>query len=535
MAGHRGDRVVIVGAGIGGLACAVDLAARGLDVTVVEKSDQPGGKMRRIPAGTSAARLDGGPTVFTMRWVFDELLERAGVGRLEDLVGLKPLSVLARHAWDPGPGREPGPRFDLFADPDRAEAAVAAFSGADEVARFRAFRAEAGRIYRTLHDTFIRNSRTSMPGLVKRAGLAGVGDMARIQPFATLWPALGRHFKDQRLQQLFGRYATYVGASPFQAPATLMLVAHVELDGVYSVDGGMHALAAALAGLAERLGATLRYDAAVESIEATGGRARAVRLADGERLEADAVVFNGDVNALAEGLLGEAARRAVPPVPRQARSLSALTWGALVETEGFPLVRHSVFFSRDYPREFDDILKRRRLPDQPTVYICAQDRLDHPDQDGPDQDGNAPAGPERLLLLVNAPPDGDLDPPALSPSEIAACQDRTFALLDRCGLRLRPDPEHTTITGPSQFGRLFPATGGALYGRASHGWQASFTRPGARSRIPGLYLTGGSVHPGPGVPMAALSGRQAASSVLADLVSTSRSMPAAMPGGTSTG
>ncbi len=521
------DRVVIVGAGIGGLSCAVDLAARGLSVTVVESGDQPGGKMRRIPAGNSGAHLDGGPTVFTMRWVFDDLLDHAGVGRLEDLIGLRPLSVLARHAWDPGPGGDPGARFDLFADPERAEAAVAAFSGAGEVARFRAFRAEAARIYRTLADTYISNSRTSMPGLVRRAGLAGVGDMARIQPFTTLWPALGKHFRDARLQQLFGRYATYVGASPFLAPATLMLVAHVELEGVYSVDGGMHALAAALAGLAERLGAAIRYDQTVASIEATGGRARAVRLADGQRLEADAVVFNGDVNALAQGLLGAPARRAVPGVPRTARSLSALTWGALAETDGFPLARHSVFFSRDYPGEFDDILSRRRLPREPTVYICAQDRLE--------EDVQAPDGPERLLLLVNAPPDGDTDSPALSPSEIAACQDRTFALLERCGLRARPDPERATLTGPTQFARLFPATGGALYGRASHGWQASFTRPGARSRIPGLYLTGGSVHPGPGVPMAALSGRQAASSVLADLTSTSRSRPVVMPGGTSTG
>jgi len=521
------SHVVIVGAGVGGLAAAIDLAARGVRVTILEASDQPGGKMRQVPAGT--ALMDGGPTVFTMRWVFDELLDRAGVGGgLDDLVTLRPLSVLARHAWD-GP-KAATEHFDLFADRERAEAAIGALSGRAEVERFREFRAEAERIYLTLKDTFIRNAQTSMPGLVRRAGIGGAGQMARIQPFTTLWDALGKHFRDPRLQQLFGRYATYVGASPFDAPATLMLVAHVELEGVWSVDGGMHALARALAGLAERKGATLDLGVTVAGIETKGGRATAVRLEDGRRLEADAIVFNGDVNALALGKLGSDVCRAVNVVPPAARSLSAVTWCLQAKTSGFPLSRHTVFFGRDYPREFRDIMKRRRLPVDPTVYICAQDRLD-----GTGQEMAAPDGPERLLCLVNAPADGDTRSPALDPSEIQACQDRTFALLKRCGLQVEMDPSTTTITTPRDFARLFPGTGGALYGRVSHGWQASFTRPGARTRIPGLYLAGGSVHPGPGVPMAALSGRQAAMSVLKDLPSTSLSRPAAMRGGTSTG
>ncbi|KAA5605537.1 phytoene desaturase [Roseospira marina] len=517
------SHAVIVGAGIGGLATAIDLAAQGVRVTVLEASDQPGGKMREVPAGP--ARMDGGPTVFTMRWVFDELLDRAGAGTLDDLVTLRPLHVLARHAWD-GP-KAATERFDLFADIRRTEDAIGALSGRAEVERFRDFRAEAEQIYLTLRDTFIRNSQTSMPGLVRRGG---VGKMSRIQPFSTLWDALGKHFRDPRLQQLFGRYATYVGGSPFQAPATLMLVAHVELEGVWSVDGGMHALARALAGLAERKGATLSYGRAVSSIDVEGGRARAVRLEDGERITADAVVFNGDVNALALGKLGSAVRSVVPVLPPAARSLSAVTWCLNAETDGFPLTRHTVFFGKNYPGEFHDIFKRRRLPADPTVYICAQDRLDDPNPDAP-----APDGPERLLCLVNAPADGDTRSPALDPSEIQACQDRTFALLTRCGLRVTADPANTTVTTPRDFARLFPGTGGGLYGRASHGWQASFSRPGAQTRLPGLYLAGGSVHPGPGVPMAALSGRQAAMSVLKDLTSTSRSRRAATRGGTSTG
>jgi 1-hydroxycarotenoid 3,4-desaturase len=136
------------------------------------------------------------------------------------------------------------------------------------------------------------------------------------------------------------------------------------------------------------------------------------------------------------------------------------------------------------------------------------------------------------LCLVNAPPTADTRP--ITQTEIEACERQTFSFLERCGLRIHRRPETTVITTPTEFHRLFPGTGGALYGRASHGWQASFQRPGSRTKIPGLYLAGGSAHPGAGVPMAALSGRLAAATLLADFGSTSRSNGAVISGGTST-
>jgi 1-hydroxycarotenoid 3,4-desaturase len=257
------------------------------------------------------------------------------------------------------------------------------------------------------------------------------------------------------------------------------------------------------------------------------GRAVGVQTCTGERVEADAVLFNGDCAALADGLLGDAARRAVAPTRPAERSLSALTWLMHADTRGADLVRHNVFFDADYASEFADIFKRQRLPRQATVYVCAHDRLD-----------GAPShsGPERLMALVNAPAVGDVraDADPFSVTEIAQCEASRFALLKRCGLDLSPSPANSVLVTPREFHRLFPATGGALYGRASHGWMVSFKRPGAVSRLPGLFLAGGSVHPGPGVPMAAMSGLQAAEALMAHLDSINRSSRVATSGGIST-
>jgi 1-hydroxycarotenoid 3,4-desaturase len=486
----------VVGAGVGGLVAALALAARGVHVTVLESGLQPGGKLRPVQLGD--AQLDAGPTVFTMRWVFDELFDAVGE-RFGDHLALHPVTTLARHAWSANT------QLDLFADVKHSADAIGAFAGPAEARGYLAFCQRARQIYQTLDRPFLRGARPSPLSLVRSVGWRGLPGLARIAPFRSMWGALGDYFHDPRLRQLFGRYATYCGSSPFAAPATLMLVAHVEQDGVWLVGGGMHRLATALAGLAGQRGASFRYGASVAEILVHQGRAAGVRLANGETIAADAVVFNGDTAALATGLLGEPARAAVARTHTATRSLSALTWNVVAPVRDAALLRHNIFFSDDYAAEFDG-LRQGLLPADPTIYVCAQDRGD--------SDAPPPAGPERLLCLVNAPATGDRDPP--DAHTLDRCQQSAFARLERCGLRLAPTGPHVVRTTPAEFGQRFPATGGALYGRASHGWMASFARPGARSRLDGLYLAGGSTHPGPGVPMAALSGRQAAASVLED-------------------
>lgn len=495
----RTPRVIVVGAGVGGLAAALELAARGLEVTVLERAAAPGGKMREVRV--DGAAVDAGPTVFTMRWVFESLFEAAGssVARELDLV---PAETLARHAW------RGGGELDLFADVARSAAAIGDFAGAADARGYLEFCKRSAAVYRTLQHSFIASQRPSLAGLVRRIGLRRIDELFALGSMRTLWSALGSRFRDPRLRQLFARYATYCGSSPFAAPSTLMLVAHVEQDGVWLVRGGMRRIADALRRVAEAQGASFRFDAHVARLLLERGRIAGVELAGGERLAAEAVVFNGDVSALATGLLGDAARVAAPATPRAARSLSATTWCLNARTTGFPLEHHNVFFAEDYRQEFDAIFARREVTAAPTVYVCAQDR-------------GAAAGPlpagarERLLVLVNAPADGDVA--SFGGDWLEARRRDAFGLLRACGLEVEHDGREGLATTPEGFERLFPASGGALYGRASHGPFATFERSGATTRIPGLYVAGGSVHPGPGIPMAAMSGRLAAGALLDSL------------------
>jgi len=510
----RSTKLVIVGAGIGGLTAGALLARRGFEVTILDRSTVPGGKMREVSVG--GVRIDSGPTVLTMRWIFEEIFAEAG-DSLEARLKLTPASVLARHAWT-----RSSP-LDLYADIEQSYEAIGRFAGRGEAEGYRQFCEASRKIYRSLENPFLRSSRPTIASLVKD-GARNPLDLWNIRPFATLWQELGRYFKDERLRQLFARYATYCGSSPFLAPATLMLIAHVEQQGVWLVEGGMYRLCTALAGLCNLNGATLRASADVQRVMVSRGQVAGVVLAGGEQIAADAVVFNGETAALAGGLLGAEAAASIDRHGEGQRSLSAVTWSMVAEAEGFPLARHTVFFSDNYAHEFKNLMGGRRLPSEPTVYVCAQDRTS--------EGARTAAGSERLFCLINAPPTGETGP--LSELEVSRCNASLLTQLHRCGLTIAMSRAPITLTQPADFARLFPGSGGALYGRATHGWKASFERPRARTRLPGLYLAGGSVHPGAGLPMVALSGRHAAHCVMADLSSTGPSGPVAMRGGTST-
>lgn len=504
------DGVVIIGAGMGGLSAAIDLAARGIAVTLLEKEQTPGGKMRTVSVG--GQDIDAGPTVMTLRSAFDALFEEAG-SRFEDHVGLITAERLARHAWD-GSGT-----FDLFADPARSIDEVGRFCGAHQAQLFGKFLKDGATLYDALYRNFLLKPQSSPVTLSARMLVNNPAGALTLRPFSNLWGALGDYFPDERLRQLFGRYATYCGASPYDAPATLMMIAELEQRGVWYVKGGMRELAHGMARFAEQLGADIRYGTGVKHVLIEGGRAVGVRLDTGETVRGRAVLSNADPDALRQGLLGEAVTQTLPRA-KLPRSLSALVWTATGTPDGFELDRHNVVFSKNYAAEFEALFEQNRIPDDPTVYICAQDR----------GAGAQRSGPERFLILINAPADGETH--TYLPEETDPWLDLTLKRLSACGLDL--DLDAHIATGPDGFARLCPGSGGAIYGRALHGWQAAFQRPGARTRLKGLYLAGGGTHPGPGVPTSMLSGRTAARSIWNDLVSTPQFRPAGTAGSTRT-
>ncbi|MEX3017317.1 1-hydroxycarotenoid 3,4-desaturase CrtD [Gymnodinialimonas hymeniacidonis] len=498
-------QAVVIGAGIGGLSAAMRLAAQGLGVRVVEMADGPGGKMRTAPS--VAGPVDIGPTVLTMRPVFEALFADVGE-KLSDHVTLHRDRLLARHWW------RDGSSLDLFDDPESSAEAVGEFAGAEAVREFRAFSAEAKRLYEAFDGPVMQSEAPAFGPLAAHV-IKNPRLIPAMAPGLSLSRKLAMRFSDSRLQQLFGRYATYVGGSPYQSPAVLGLIWQSEAQGVWAVEGGMHALAQAMQSVAEAKGVAFQFGTAVERITAESSTARGVQLADGSTLSADIVVFNGDPKALRDGYLGQDMTGAVPKAGTEPRSFSAFVWGFAAEPSGVELAHHNVFFCEDPKIEFGDLAKGR-MPRDATLYVCAQD--------------HGQPGPQRFEIIMNGPPGHKT-----TEEEKETCRTRTFEALQTMGLTFSPPPETTALTTPMDFDRAFPASDGSLYGRSPHGMSATFQRPTARTAIKGLYLAGGGAHPGAGIPMACLSGKHAAEAIRSDLASTSRSRPTATPGGMSTG
>lgn len=481
------------------------LAAQGLDVHVVEMAEGPGGKMRTAPS--IAGPVDIGPTVLTMRPVFETLFADVGE-QLSDHVTLQRDPLLARHWW------RDGSTLDLFDNAEQSAEAVEAFAGSSAAKEFQTFSDEARRLFEAFDGPVMQ---AEAPGFLPLAThvMRNPRLIPALAPGVSLARKLAMRFSDARLQQLFGRYATYVGGSPYQSPAVLGLIWHSEAQGVWSIEGGMHGLAQAMCRVAKAKGATFQFDAEVAEVIESDGSVEAVELSNGTRIAADIVVFNGDPRALRKGQLGERVTNVVPKVGTEPRSLSAFVWGFAAEPRGVELAHHNLFFCEDPKVEFGD-LEQGRMPRDATLYVCAQDH-------GCD-------GPQRFEIIMNGPPGHKT-----TQEERNTCRTRTFETLQAMGLSFSPTPETTALTTPMDFGRAFPASDGSLYGRSPHGMNATFQRPTARTALKGLYLAGGGAHPGAGIPMACLSGRHAAAAIVSDLASTSTFPATATPGGMSTG
>jgi phytoene desaturase len=492
------SRVVVVGAGLGGLAAAARLAALGHRVTVCEAADRTGGKLGLeivdVP-GTGTFRFDTGPSLVTLPHVFRDLFEATG-GWPADLE-LTALEPGTRYRFADGSG------FDASSDLDehcrRLDAGLGPGAGDD----WRAFTARAARVWQASRRPFLEQA-LSGPGAVARLALTQPRDIAAIAPHRSLrW--LGRqHLRDPRLRTVLDRYATYTGSDPRRAPAALAAVAYAEQAyGSWYVPGGLSRLGDAVRDRAVERGATVRLGARVVEITTSGSRADGVRLADGERLPADVVVANADAAHVYGSLVRSpgAARRLARATP----SLSGFVLLLAVRGRTPGLAHHNVLFPADYDAEFDAVFGDPAVPvPDPTLYVSA-----------PDDPAVRPDGTEAWFVLVNAPRHGtgrgavDWRAPGRAQAHAA----RLLDLLAARGLPVRDRVLASRVLSPADLEQRTGAVGGAIYGTSSNGPAAAFVRPANRSPVPGLFLVGGSSHPGGGLPLVVLSGQ-----IVAELV-----------------
>ena len=485
--------VLVVGAGIGGLAAALALAARGLAVRVVEAGPHPGGKAGTVEV--DGVVIDTGPSVLTLPDVFARLFARAGL-RMDDVVGLRRLDPGFRYRY------ADGAVVEVAHDPDDTLARVRSALGSSAEAELASFLSYSRRIWEAAAPHFVLGPAptwAAMAGLAARHPLA----LTAVDPMRSMAAGIDRHVTEPHLRMLLRRYATYNGSDPRRAPATLNCIAHVELSlGGYGIQGGIHALVDALVAAIEARGGVVECGVRVERLLLDGGAVDGVVLAGGGQRRGRAVVVNADVGWLREEALPNPERYLPKPaVP----SMSGWN-GALRAARRPDRLPHEVLFPADYDAEFADIFDRDRPPAAPTVYLCAQERC-HGISGWPDA--------EPVFVMANAPAE-----PVGSPRSQLVWEALETAVEQRIkagGLWADGDAMVWRRT-PAELAAAFPGSRGSIYGAASNDRFAAFKRPPNRIRsLPGLYLASGSAHPGGGLPMVALSGMAAADSLASAL------------------
>lgn len=491
--------VIVIGAGIGGLSAAIRLAARGYRVTVVEKLDRPGGKMGELRAG--GFRWDTGPSVITMRHVYERLFADAGRD-LNDYLDLVPLQPITRYFW------RDGATIDAVADEEAMCENIRRAFGPRDVDGYRRFMRYARRLYDVVSGPFLYRQKPTLRDLASLP----VADVLKIDALRTMHQAISAHFSDPHLVQLFDRFATYNGSSPYRAPATLNVIAYVEMaQGAWYPRGGIFQLARAWERLAAELGVEIRYNSPAQEICIASGRACGVQLMSGEVIHADAVVCNVDYTWARETLIPDGAHSR-----ERRRGVLEPSCSGFVLLLGMrgaydPLAHHNIFFTQDYRREFDDIFVRRIAPRDPTLYVCITSKTD------PD---HAPPRCENWFVLINAPYlseaydwQTETERYAQHIKGLLVANLGRIVLLDRAPELVQVERRLTPLDLQATYG----GHRGAIYGFSSNTRTAAFMRPGNRdSEVRGLYFASGSAHPGGGVPLVTLSGMAAAKCIEAD-------------------
>lgn len=484
-------RVIVIGAGMGGLAAAARLATQGHSVLVCEQGPTVGGKVGQF--SRAGFTFDTGPSLLTLPAVYRDLFMKTGQP-IEEVLEIVAVDPVCRYRF-PETASGPATWLDLpNASRSRLHNTFEDTLGPGAGDDWARFMDRARDIWAATRTPFLESPLDGRRGLLRLA--RRTRDVRTIAPWRTLRQLGETYLRDPRQRMLLDRYATYTGSDPRRAPAALAVIPYVEQTfGAWYVPGGLRRLALATHDRAVERGAVVRTGSAVAEILLEAGRVRGVRLHSGERLDADLVVANADATQVYGSLLpdsvGASARRRLR---RATPSLAGFVLLLALRGRTPGLAHHTALFPTDYDAEFNAIFGP--LPElvfDPTIYISApDDPALRPDDDH-----------ESWFVLVNAPRHGPVDwtEPGL-PDRYA---DRVLAVLANRGLDVRDRVLWREVRTPADLERDTQAPGGAIYGTSSNGASAAFLRPANRSPVPGLFLVGGSAHPGGGLPLVGLS------------------------------
>jgi phytoene desaturase len=478
----NGKSVVIIGAGLGGLSAACRLAKLGFKVTVLEKNETVGGKVNFVES--AGYKFDTGASLVTMRHIFDELFEFCG-SNLADYLTLQKLEPICRYFW------KDETKFDASEDLLKTEEEIAKIEPQD-VESFKKYLADSREKYEISERTFLAKSLNDLPSLIRPKNLP---DLLKISSLKTLAKHNKCYFKSLKLQQLFNRFATYNGSSPYQIPATFALIPYVEFGlGAWYVKGGIYQTPKALEKLAIELGVEIQLNSEVEKINISDGKTNGVTLKNDKLIESDFVISNADAI--------ETYRNLLPKPKYQKREPSCSGFVLLLGVKKrFPmLAHHNIFFSEDYKAEFDAIFQQKIPAKDPTIYICATSRTDAT---------QAPQDCENLFILINAP---YTNSNVNWKTEAKTYRDQIVQKLEKLGLQdLEASIEFEQIITPEDFETKYHANKGSIYGMSSNGVFSAFMRvPNRATDVKNLYFVGGVTHPGGGMPLVLLSGKMAA-------------------------
>ncbi len=477
-------KVLVIGAGLGGLAASCMLAYQGHDVTVLEKNGKAGGKINEIR--TQGFRFDTGPSLLTMPFILEKLFDFCNQD-IRNYLDISPLDPICRYFY---PG---GVQFDCHQDMGVNIAQIQEFAP-DDVMAYKKFSDYSEQLYERTKEAFLFNP---LYGLSDLGSLNPI-DFFKIDAFKTVSERINQMFTSDELRQFFKRFTTYNGSSPFRAPATLNVITHVELAlGGYYINSGMYSLINALVKLAGELGVHIKYNSEVKQITSMNSSVSRVIDKSGVSYPADIVVSNADsaetyLNFLDSDDVSLLTQKQVTKLEPSSSGFVLL----LGIDKRYPsLSHHNIFFSRDYQREFQQIFDQKVMPDDPTVYIANTSHTNPAD---------APEGGSNLFVLVNAP---YLSDQYNWDNHTEAYQEKLVNILESRGLdKLSNHIIYSKSITPRDFYQRYRSNKGSIYGISSNSKMSAFLRPRNKSRsLKGLYLVGGSTHPGGGIPLVTLS------------------------------